>query len=75
MFTWAQEVIVDAPEGNHSSVNVIKAVRVAVGGLIGAVEPFDHLLERANSLETVSPLVSPTICVMQRGDRCCIRWR
>ena len=46
---WAQEVIVGDPEGKVivGSVDVIKAAGGPVRSLIGAVEPFDHLLERA----------------------------
>ena len=49
VLVWAQEVIVGDPEGKVivGAVDVIKAVRVAVGSLIGAVEPFDHLFKRA----------------------------
>ena len=42
-----EKVIVCDPEDKVvvGAVDVIKAVCVTVGGLIGAVQPFDHLLE------------------------------
>ncbi len=44
---WTEKVIVCDPEDKVvvGAVDVIKAVCVTVGGLIGAVQPFDHLLE------------------------------
>ena len=45
----AQEVVVGDPQGKVivCAVDAVKAVRMAVGGLVGAVEPFNHLFERA----------------------------
>ena len=49
MFMWPEKVIVSNPERQIivGTVDVIKAVCVAVRSFIGAVEPFDHLFERA----------------------------
>ena len=46
---WAQEVIVGDPEGKVivGAVDVVEPICMAVGSLIGAVEPFNHLFERA----------------------------
>ena len=46
---WAQEVIVGDPEGKVivGAVDVVKPICMAVRGFIGAVEPLDHLFERA----------------------------
>ena len=45
----AQEVVIGNPESQVvvGTVDAVKAVCVAVGSLVGAVEPFDHLLERS----------------------------
>ena len=44
-----QEVVVGDPQGKVivCAVDAVKAVCMAVGGLVGAVKPFDHLFERA----------------------------
>lgn len=44
-----QKVVVSNPQGKviARTVDVIKAVGFPVGGFVGAVKPFDHLLERA----------------------------
>ena len=49
VFVGAEEVVVSDPEGQViiSPVDVVKAVGMAVRRLISAVEPFDHLFERA----------------------------
>ena len=49
MLVGAQEVIVSDPEDKviAGAVDVVKAVGGPIGGLVGTVEPFDHLLERA----------------------------
>ena len=49
MFMRAQEVVIGNPESQVvvGTVDAVKAVCVAVGSLVGAVEPFDHLLERS----------------------------
>ena len=49
VFMWAQEVVVSDPEGEviAGAVDAVKTVCRAVGSLVGAVEPFDHLFERA----------------------------
>ena len=49
MLVRAQEVIVSDPEGKviTGAVDVVKAVGGPVGGLVGTVKPFDHLLEGA----------------------------
>ena len=43
----AQEVVVGDPEGQVivGTIDAVEAVRRPVGGLVGAVEPFNHLLE------------------------------
>jgi len=49
VFMRTEEVVVSDPEGKVivGTVDVIKAVCMAVGSLIGAVEPFNHLFEWA----------------------------
>ena len=49
VFMWAQEVIIGDPEGKVivGTVDVVEPVCMAVRSFIGAVQPFDHLLERA----------------------------
>ena len=49
VFVRTQEVVVSDPESQVivGAVDVVEAVRMAVGSLIGAVKPFDHLFERA----------------------------
>ena len=49
MLMGTQEVVVGDPQGKVivCAVDAVKAVCMAVGGLVGAVKPFDHLLERA----------------------------
>ena len=49
MFMWSQEVIVSHPESQVivGTVDVIKSVRAAVRSLVRAVQPFNHLFERA----------------------------
>ena len=44
-----QEVVVGDPQGKIivCAVDAVKTVCMAVGGLVGAVQPFDHLFERA----------------------------
>ena len=44
-----QEVVVGDPEGQVivGTIDAVEAVRRPVGGLVGAVEPFNHLFERA----------------------------
>ena len=44
-----QEVVVGDSQGKVivCAVDAVKAVCMAVGGLVGAVKPFDHLFERA----------------------------
>ena len=46
---WAKEVIVGDPEGKVivGTVDVVEPICMAVGSLIGAVEPFNHLFEWA----------------------------
>ncbi len=48
VFVWTQEVVVGDPQGKVivCAVDAVKAVCMAVGGLVGAVKPFDHLFER-----------------------------
>ena len=49
MFVRTEEVIISNPEGKVivGTVDVVKAVCVAVRSLIGVVKPFDHLFEWA----------------------------
>ncbi len=48
MLVWTQEVVVSYPECKIvvGSVDIVKAVSRAIGGFIGSVEVFDHLLVR-----------------------------
>ena len=61
MFMWPEKVIVSNPERQIivGTVDVIKAVCVAVRSFIGAVEPFNHLFEwavfRRNSVVVGKP--------------------
>ena len=49
MLVWAQEVIISDPQSQVivGAIDIVKAVGVAVGSFVGAVEPFDHLFEGA----------------------------
>ena len=65
VFMWTQEVVVSDPEGKviAGAVDAVKAVCRAVGSLIGAVEPFDHLFER-------TVLCGDSIVVGKSDDLC-----
>lgn len=62
----AEKVVISNPKGNGviSRIQEFIAAGVAVGSFEGAVETFDHLLERTKLCCNGIILVSPIACVI-----------